>query len=60
MTTWRDLMDWLAVLRLTAVEFLQRRQQRMIAEQYRKAYAAVPVGGEELAGWSEEGSWPER
>ena len=45
-----------AVLRRAAAEFLQRRQ--MIAEQYREAYMDAPDGGEELAGWSEEGSWP--
>lgn len=45
-----------AVLRRAAAEFLQRRQREMIDEQYRKAYAAAPDGGEELAGWGEEGS----
>ena len=49
-----------AVLRRAAAEFLQRRQQQMIAEQYRTAYAAAPAAGGELAGWSKEGSWPER
>ena len=29
----------------------------MIAEQYRDAYAGG-LSGAELAGWSEEGSWP--
>ena len=48
-----------AVLRRAAAEFLQRSQQRAVAEQYRAAYAAVPAAGDELAGWSEEGSWPE-
>ena len=47
-----------AVLRRVAAEFLQRKQQQMIAKQYREAYAAAPDGSEELAGWSEEGSWP--
>ena len=45
-----------AVLRRAAAEFLQRRQ-RTVAGQYRAAYA--PAAGEELAGWCEEGSWPE-
>ena len=45
-----------AVLRRAAAEFLQRRQREMIDEQYRKAYAAAPDGGEELAGWGAEGS----
>ena len=49
-----------AVLRRAAAEFLQRRQQQMIAEQYRKAYPTPAVGSGELAGWSDEGSWPER
>ena len=47
-----------AVLRRAAAEFLRRSQQQMISEQYHKAYAAPP-GGDELDGWSEEGSWPE-
>ena len=46
-----------AVLRRAAAEFLQRRQRQVIAEQYRAAYADGR-GAEELAGWSEEGSWP--
>ena len=46
-----------AILRRAAAEFLQRRQRRMLAEQYRDAYAGGH-GGDELAGWSEEGSWP--
>lgn len=48
-----------AVLRRATAEFLQRRQQEMIADQYRKAYAGVAVGSGDLAGWSEEGSWPD-
>ncbi|MDE0449106.1 MAG: hypothetical protein OXH96_20760 [Spirochaetaceae bacterium] len=49
-----------AILRRAAVEFLQRRQRHLIAEQYRTAYAGGlrGGGGEELAGWGEEGSWP--
>ena len=47
-----------AVLRRAAADYLQRRQQRAVAEQYRTAYAATPEAGEELAGWCEEGSWP--
>ena len=47
-----------AVLRRAAAEFLQRRQRQMIAEQYREAYAAGLDDSEELAAWSEEGSWP--
>jgi len=46
-----------AILRRAAAEFLQRRQRHLIAEQYRDAYAGG-LDGEELAGWSEEGSWP--
>ena len=46
-----------AILRRAAAEFLQRRPRHMIAEQYRAAYAGG-LGGAELAGWSEEGSWP--
>ena len=47
-----------SVLRRAAAEFLQRRQRQMIAEQYREAYAAGLDDSEDLAGWSEEGSWP--
>lgn len=46
-----------AILRRAAAEFLQRRQRHLIAEQYRAAYAGGRRG-EDLAGWSEEGSWP--
>ena len=43
-----------AVLRRAAEEFLHRRQQEMIAKQYREAYATAPAV-DELAGWSDEG-----
>ncbi|HUO84133.1 MAG TPA: hypothetical protein VM534_03375 [Thermoanaerobaculia bacterium] len=47
-----------AVIRRATTEYLQRSRKRRIAEQYRRAY-----GGDDslddLAGWSEEGQWPE-
>lgn len=47
------------VLRRAAAEYLARRRQRAIRERYRKAYGADRGLGEELAGWEEQGSWPE-
>ena len=47
-----------AVLQRAADEFLQRGRQQRTAKQYREAYAAAPLDSSDLAGWSEEGSWP--
>lgn len=46
-----------AVLRRAAMEYLRRKQRASIADAYRKGYR----GGveRELAGWGDEGEWPE-
>ena len=48
-----------AVLRRAAIEYLHRRQAERIDEQYRRAYGASPGRPDALAGWAEEGTWPE-
>lgn len=47
-----------AVLRRAAAEYLERRRQERIAEQYRLAYADGEGLGEKFAGWEEQGEWP--
>ncbi len=49
-----------AVLRRAADEYLRGRRRRTIADQYAKGYGASPDLGSELAGWEDEGTWPER
>ncbi len=49
-----------AVLRRAADQYLLRRRQRAIAEQYAKAYGTGQAPGDELSGWEDEGAWPER
>lgn len=48
-----------AVLRRAADEYLRRRLRGEIDDAYRRAYAEQPGLGDEFAGWSEEGAWPE-
>lgn len=47
-----------AVLRRALAEYLARRRQSEIAEAYKRAYGDAGAG-EELAGWENEGAWPE-
>lgn len=47
-----------AVLREAVAEFLERRRQAKIAEQYRRAYAESPGLGEDFEGWERQGVWP--
>lgn len=44
-----------AVLRRAVEEYLERQRLKRVAAAYRRAYAQKP---DELAGWTEEGSWP--
>lgn len=48
-----------ALFRRLASEYLARRRERSIDEQYRKAYAAGGGLGPEFEGWEEEAAWPE-
>jgi len=49
-----------AVLRRALREYLLRRRSNRIAEAYRRGYAKEKGLGTELAGWPDEGAWPER
>ena len=48
-----------AVLRRAAEQFLHRREQELIDEQYRTAYEGVDVLDAEFADWEHQGPWPE-
>jgi metal-responsive CopG/Arc/MetJ family transcriptional regulator len=48
-----------AVLRRAAEGFLRSRVQREITDGYRRAYADTTALDKELAGWEDEGVWPE-
>ena len=48
-----------AVLREAAVEYLKRREADEIARRYRAGYQDTASIDDELAGWSDEGAWPE-
>jgi metal-responsive CopG/Arc/MetJ family transcriptional regulator len=47
-----------AVLRRAAADYLRRRQQQAIAEQYRRAYAGGDGLGSEFEDWEQEAVWP--
>lgn len=47
-----------AVLRRAAVQYLESRRRRAIAQAYRRAYDDVARLDEELQGWEDEGVWP--
>jgi len=47
-----------SLMRQAVAEFLDRRRQARIAQQYREAYAGEMGLGEEFAGWEEQGTWP--
>ncbi len=49
-----------AVLRRAAAEYLARRRRSEIAEAYARAYGHGEGLGDELAGWEDQGQWPER
>ena len=48
-----------AVLRRAATEYLQRRKREAVAQQYKAAYGTGHNVAEELAGWEDEGVWPD-
>ena len=48
-----------AVLRKAAREYLRRSAAARIREQYRRAYRDGKGLGEEFAGWTEQGVWPD-
>lgn len=48
-----------AVLRQAAEEYLSRRRRQEIAEAYRRSYEDGAGLGDELAGWEDQGRWPE-
>ena len=48
-----------AVLRRAAEQFLHRKEQEMIDEQYGTAYEGVDVLDAEFADWEHQGAWPE-
>jgi metal-responsive CopG/Arc/MetJ family transcriptional regulator len=48
-----------AVIRRAIAEYLRCRRSRRITDAYRKAYAKGDALGEDFAGWTDEGAWPE-
>jgi metal-responsive CopG/Arc/MetJ family transcriptional regulator len=48
-----------AVFRRAVEAYLSRRRKSSIAEAYRQAYGDRVDVGDDLAGWDEEGAWPE-
>jgi metal-responsive CopG/Arc/MetJ family transcriptional regulator len=50
-----------AVLRRAAAEYLRRRRIKHTADAYQRAYGQKrTVLDSELAGWPDEGAWPEK
>jgi metal-responsive CopG/Arc/MetJ family transcriptional regulator len=50
-----------AVLRRAAAEYLRRRRAKKTADAYRRAYGTARTAlARELAGWPDEGAWPEK
>jgi hypothetical protein len=48
-----------AVLRRAAAAYLKANRRRATADAYRRAYAGGTSTNAELAGWADEGAWPE-
>lgn len=47
-----------AVLRRLTEDYLKRRREKEIDEQYRRGYGEERGLGEEWTGWVEEAAWP--
>lgn len=47
-----------AVVRRAIEAYLRREEAERIAGQYQRAYASTDGVDKELAGWSDEGEWP--
>jgi len=48
-----------AVIRRAVADYLARRREGEVREQYRKAYASETGMGPDFAGWEEQGAWPD-
>jgi metal-responsive CopG/Arc/MetJ family transcriptional regulator len=48
-----------AVLRRAATLYLRQKQDRDIADRYRRGYTGKPAAREELGPWSSDPIWPE-
>ena len=48
-----------AVLRRAVMDYLRRRRSAEIRDRYRAAYSSDVGQDEELAGWAEQGTWPD-
>lgn len=48
-----------AVLRRAAAAYLKASRRRATADAYRRAYGNGTGVGTDLAGWADEGAWPE-
>ena len=49
-----------AVIRRATDEYLRRRRRQTIRDQYTKGYGTRHGVEDELNGWADEGTWPER
>lgn len=47
------------VVRLATAEYLAKRREEAIDEQYRRAYAEQPVIEDEFPEWESQSLWPE-
>lgn len=48
-----------AVIRRATAEYLARAKKQAISQRYLRGYGDSGALGRELAGWSEEGAWPD-
>lgn len=47
------------VVRRALNAYLRRKETERIKSQYRRAYESTDTLNEELAGWTDEGEWPD-